>query len=94
MSVEQVARERGLTKSTIVGHLERLLQAGQDIDLRSLLSPERFEEIRRACPNREGNTRALLDVRARNVEFLTPRAEVQAFTPGPDQGEEEEDIPV
>ena len=48
MSVEQVARERGLTKSTIVGHMERLTHSDQDIDLLSLLTPERFEEIKRA----------------------------------------------
>ena len=39
--------------------------------------------------DREGNTRASLEVRARNVEFLTPRAGVQGLTPGPDQGEED-----
>ena len=39
--------------------------------------------------DREGNTRASLEVRARNVEFLTPRAGVQDLTPGPDQGEED-----
>ena len=46
--------------------------------------------------DREGNTRASLEVRARNVEFLTSRAEVQGLTPDPDQPAEEgegEDIP-
>ncbi len=38
--------------------------------------------------DQEGNTRASLEVRARNVEFLTPRGEGQG--PAPDQGEEEE----
>ena len=33
----------------------------------------------------EGNMRASLEVRARNVKFLTPRAEAQSFTPGPSQ---------
>ena len=49
MTVEQVARERGLAKKTITEHLERLIKAGLDIDLRPMLPPpERFEEIRRA----------------------------------------------
>ena len=48
LSVEQVSSKRGLTKSTIVGHLERLTRSDKDLDLRSLLAPERFEEIRRA----------------------------------------------
>ena len=43
----------------------------------------------RIYTDREGNTRASLDVRARNVEFLTSRAEAQGLTPGPDQPAEE-----
>ncbi len=38
--------------------------------------------------DQEGNARASLEVRARNVEFLTSRGEGQG--PAPDQGEEEE----
>lgn len=33
--------------------------------------------------DREGNTRASLEVRARNVEFLTPRAEAHSTRPAP-----------
>ena len=46
--------------------------------------------------DREGNTRASLEVRARNVEFLTSRAEAQGLTPGSDQpaeGGEGADMP-
>ena len=42
--------------------------------------------------DREGNARASLEVRARNVEFLTPRGGGQDLSPSPDQGEGE-DIP-
>ena len=42
--------------------------------------------------DREGNARASLEVRARNVEFLTPRGGAQDLSPSPDQGEGE-DIP-
>lgn len=38
--------------------------------------------------DREGNTRASLDVRARTVRFLSPRDGAQGLAP--DQGEEEE----
>ena len=46
--LDEVARRRGRSKSTIVVHLERLLQAGSDIDLRPLLPPDRFAQIRTA----------------------------------------------
>jgi len=36
-----------------------------------------------AWTDREGNTRASLEVRARNVVFLTPRTEAHSFKPGP-----------
>ena len=50
-------------------------------------------EEARTYTDREGNTRASLDVRARHVEFLTPRAEAQGVAAGPDQPGEGEDIP-
>jgi len=46
--------------------------------------------------DREGSTRASLEVRARHVEFLSTRAEAQGVAPGPEQPGEEgegEDIP-
>ena len=46
--LDEVARRRGRPISTIVVHLERLLQERNDIDLRPLLPPERFEKIRSA----------------------------------------------
>ena len=46
--LDEVARQRGRSKSTIVVHLERLLQERDDIDLRPLLPPDRFEKIRAA----------------------------------------------
>jgi len=49
MTIAQVAQERGLARSTIGGHLERLIRAGAQIDLRPLMPPrERFERIRKA----------------------------------------------
>ena len=40
--------------------------------------------------DREGNARASLEVRARNVQFLSSREGVQGLAAGPDQGEGEE----
>ena len=48
LTLDEVARQRGRPNSTIVVHLERLLQERSDIDLRPLLPPDRFEKIRSA----------------------------------------------
>ena len=49
LSVEEIADKRNLAKTTIVGHLDRLIDEGWEIDLRSQLPPpERYAEIRRA----------------------------------------------
>ena len=48
LSIEQVAQARGRTKSTMIKHLELLVESDLDTDIRSLLAPDRFEEIRRA----------------------------------------------
>jgi len=49
-----------------------------------------------AYTDREGNPRASLEVRARHVEFLSPRAEAQGGAPGPErpgEGGEGEEMP-
>ena len=38
--------------------------------------------------DRDGNARASLEVRARTVRFLSPRAEAQDLAPGPSQSED------
>ena len=48
LSIEQVAQARVLKESTVIKHLEHLVESDLDIDIRSLLAPDRFEEIRRA----------------------------------------------
>ena len=48
LTLDEVARLRGRSNSTIVAHLERLLQEWDEIDLRPLLPPDRFEKIRTA----------------------------------------------
>lgn len=64
MSIEEVARERGLTTSTIAGHLERLVRAGEKLDFGPLLPPqERFDEIREALAQTGG-------------EYLSPAKDV------------------
>ena len=55
LSVEEIAEKRGLAKSTIVDHLDRLMDEGLEIDLRPLLSPpEKVEAIRRAFEESDG----------------------------------------
>lgn len=49
MSIEEIARERGFAKSTIAGHVDRLIRAGEELDLGPLLPPQdRFSKIRAA----------------------------------------------
>ena len=56
LTLDEVARRRDRPVSTIVVHLERLLQEGSAIDLRHLLPLDRFEKIRSAF-KRTGSTR-------------------------------------
>ncbi|MDA0739636.1 MAG: DNA helicase RecQ [Nitrospirae bacterium] len=44
-SVEQIAQQRGLVPSTIFGHLEQAIQAGEQVDTERLLPPEQHEQI-------------------------------------------------
>ncbi len=64
MSIKEIARERGLAESTIAGHLNRLVRAGEKLDLGPLLPPqERFDKIRAALVETGG-------------EYLSPAKEV------------------
>jgi len=49
LSIGEVAERRGLAEPTVVGHLEGLARAGEELDLERLaLPPDRFEAIRAA----------------------------------------------
>ena len=49
LSVKEIARKRGVKERRVVYHLQRLIDAGVDVDLRQGLPPaERVEEIGRA----------------------------------------------
>ena len=64
LSIGEVARERGLAESTIASHLNRLVRAGEKLDLGPLLPPqERFDKIRAALVETGG-------------EYLSPAKEV------------------
>ncbi len=64
MSIEEIAQERGLATSTIANHLDRLVRAGEKLDLEPLLPPqERFEKIKEALAQTGG-------------EYLSPAKEV------------------
>ena len=56
-SIEEVAERRGLTTGTIMGHIDRLVQEGEDIDLRLYLpSPERTAKIQDALLASQSNS--------------------------------------
>ena len=49
LSIDEITQKRGLARSTIAGHLERLIQSGEQLDLLPLMPPsERFEKVRAA----------------------------------------------
>ena len=55
LSIGEVAERRGMAESTIVGHLEGLVEAGEELDLEHLMPPaERFETIRAAFQDSGG----------------------------------------
>jgi ATP-dependent DNA helicase RecQ len=49
MSIEEMASKRGLEAGTIASHIEKLLNAGEQIDIEYLRPPvEKFETIKAA----------------------------------------------
>ncbi len=48
LSVEQIAKQRSLVISTIYGHLEQAIQAGEPVDINRLLTPEQEAEMAEA----------------------------------------------
>lgn len=47
-SVEEIAKERNLSQTTIISHLCALFEKGSDIDLSKYISPQEFAEVRKA----------------------------------------------
>jgi len=45
LSIEDIAKQRGFAPSTIIGHLERLIRDGRDINPDRLIDPVKREEI-------------------------------------------------
>ena len=49
LSIPDIAERRGLSPGTILTHLEKMIEGGQEIDISHLAPmPERLEQIRRA----------------------------------------------
>lgn len=46
LAPEEIARRRGLVVSTILGHFERLIQVGEAIEIRRVISEEKEQKIR------------------------------------------------
>jgi len=63
-ALEEIARKRGVTRSTITGHLAQLIDEGRSVDLNRILSKERIglieEAIVRAGSERLAPIKALL----------------------------------
>ena len=55
LSIEEIAKERNLKTSTIASHLAELIEAGEQIDVDRLLSPERYQTIVAAIEQVEEN---------------------------------------
>ncbi|MBI5875593.1 MAG: DNA helicase RecQ [Deltaproteobacteria bacterium] len=45
LSLEQIAAQRNLAPSTIASHIEKLIQAGRDMDIDRLIAPAKRQEI-------------------------------------------------
>ena len=45
LSVEQIAKQRGLVSSTIYGHLEQAIHSGERIHIERLLTPDQQAHI-------------------------------------------------
>jgi ATP-dependent DNA helicase RecQ len=62
LSISEIAQQRGRSEGTIIGHLERLVESGEDLDLEGFMpSQERLAKIRDAF--RKAGTLALAPVR-------------------------------
>jgi len=46
LTIQEIAVKRGLTLSTIISHLEKLILDGEDISLDSIVSPEKQQRIK------------------------------------------------
>jgi len=44
-SIEEIAKARGLSASTVTGHIEQLIMAGRDIDIDRLVGPSKRDRI-------------------------------------------------
>ena len=45
LSVEQIAKQRGMVRDTIYGHLEQAIQAGEPVDISQLITPHQQTQI-------------------------------------------------
>ena len=45
ISIDQIAKERGFVTSTIYGHLEQAIQAGEPVDISRLMTPDQHTQI-------------------------------------------------
>ena len=70
LPIDEIAEQRGLAQSTVIGHLERLITAGEDLDIDHLMPPpERLAKIKAAFQH--SDTPSLFPVRESLGEDFT-----------------------
>ena len=91
LPVSDMAQTRGLGERTIVNHLERLVMAGEELDLEYLMPPaERLAKIERAFQETDGlllaTVRALLGEDYLYQELNLARIRLRQKAPGAAEG--------
>ena len=86
LTIAEIAGQRGLSKATILAHVERIIKYGETVDLRPLLPPpERMEQIKAALKvagdNRLAPVKELLGNDYAYEEIRLVRLFVQLTTP-------------
>ena len=71
MSISEIAEQRGLTQGTIVTHIERIISAGDEVDLLPLLpSPHKTERIKDALTaSKDGRLAPVKELLGNDVSY-------------------------
>ena len=56
LSIAEMAKQRGLAEGTVINHIERLILAGEDLDIRPLMPPQEHVEKIKSAFHTSGNT--------------------------------------
>ncbi|HLG30505.1 MAG TPA: helix-turn-helix domain-containing protein, partial [Candidatus Brocadiales bacterium] len=74
LSLEEIAKHRNLSISTIAGHIEKLLQEGRDIDIDALIEPAKRRKIEELfVTSRQWGLRPVVDIGNGTVTYEEAR---------------------